>query len=234
MKLINGIWRILPSSAITEIIAQAGFDFQILDCEHGGYDYFSLENDIRACTLYKCKSYIRVSGLNKVEVQRCLDIGADGIVFPQLENYKDCQAAVEMMNFPPNGIRGFNPFVKALNYGYGSIKNNIKPKTIIIIENLNILNELDSILDLDFDMVYIGAYDLSAQLNCLGEMNNGNLLNVINEIIEKCIVKKKQVGIMSTNYEYIKKFNYVNHIVHTVESFIIKKFFKQHLENFKF
>jgi 4-hydroxy-2-oxoheptanedioate aldolase len=234
MNIINGIWRILPSSAISEIIAQSGYDFQILDCEHGVYDYFTLENDIRACQLNNCKSYIRVSGLNKVEVQRCLDIGADGIVFPQLNSYKDCKIAVEMLKFPPNGIRGFNPFVKALNYGYNSTKYDIKTTCIIIIENLNMIKDLDNILDLDFDMVYIGAYDLSAELNCIGEMENENLQKTINEIIEKCMIKKKQVAIMSTNYEYIKQYNYVNHIVHTVESFMIKKFFKQHLDNFKF
>ena len=86
---LHGIWRIIPSMVLTEIISQSKFDFQILDCEHGSYDFQTLEQDIRICQNQKCLAYVRVGGLNKIEVQRCLDLGADGIVFPQLNKFED-------------------------------------------------------------------------------------------------------------------------------------------------
>ncbi len=60
---------------LTEILAQCGFDFQILDCEHGGYDYATLLPDILACERQGCAPLVRVSGTDPVEVQRCLDLG---------------------------------------------------------------------------------------------------------------------------------------------------------------
>lgn len=232
----NGIWRIIPSATITEIIAQSGFDFQILDCEHGMYDYFSLDNDIRACKLFNCNAFVRVSGLNSVEVQRCLDMGANGIVFPQLKNFEDCKKAVEMMHFPPNGTRGFNPFVSVSNFGYNLNNIAIKkfnPLCIIIIETLKAVEELDMILDLNIDMVYIGAYDLSAQLGCIGNMENENLFKVIKVIINKCKSKNIHVGMMSTNYNSFKKEGeIINYLVHLVESTLIKMSFTKHLQNF--
>ena len=113
----NGIWRIIPSAMLSELFARSGFDFQILDCEHGNYDYETLLTDILACEANDSVPYIRVSGTDKVEVQRCLDIGARGLVFPQLQGYEDFLAAAAMMDYAPVGSRGFNPFVRAGNYG---------------------------------------------------------------------------------------------------------------------
>ena len=182
----HGIWRITPSMTLTEIIAQSDFDFQIFDCEHGGYDYQTLEQDIRVCQLMNCSAYVRVTGLDKVEVQRCLDLGADGIVFPQLNNYSDFKYATSLIQYPPNGIRGFNPFVRAGKYGFENIEEK-KLKCIAIIETIQAVEEIDEILALeDLDLVYIGVYDLSAQLNCMGIMDSTQLIKGVNELIIKC------------------------------------------------
>ncbi len=125
-KSFQGIWRILPSSPITEIISESGFDFQIFDLEHGSYDFETLAQDIKICQLLNCLAYVRVSGLNKVEVQKCLDLGADGIVFPQLSVYDDFKLATQLIQYPPKGIRGFNPFVRSGKYGFEKIVKKIK------------------------------------------------------------------------------------------------------------
>lgn len=240
MKQINndelhGIWRIIPSIALTDIIAQSNYDFQILDCEHGSYDFHTLEQDIRICQLNKSLAYVRVSGLNKVEVQRCLDLGADGIIFPQLNNYEDFKLATKMTQYAPRGIRGFNPFVSAAKYGYGSISDkNIK--CIVIIETLVAIEELDKIVSIpELDILYIGVYDLSAQLDCIGIMDSPKLVMIIDEIIEKCQKASKQIGLMVTNDKDYKKYKNkgVNVFVHSVDSYVIKKTFVNALNNLK-
>jgi 2-keto-3-deoxy-L-rhamnonate aldolase RhmA len=221
----NGIWRIIPSMSITEIIIQSGFDFQILDCEHGSYDFQTLDQDIRVCKNNGCKVYVRVSGLNKVEVQRCLDLGADGIVFPQLNNFKDFESATKLISFPPHGIRGFNPFVRAAEFGYKVIQDT-KVECLVIIETLNAVADLDAILQLVLlDTVYIGVYDLSAQLNCIGEMSHPDLIAIVNEIIEKCRLYSKRVMVMVKNKEELQNYKRkgVASFVHTVDAYLIKK-----------
>ena len=110
--LLHGIWRIIPNASLTEIIAQSGFNFQILDREHGAYDYDTLQADITACDARGCAPFVRVSGKDNVEVQRCLDLGAHGLVFPQLSTPEEFARASAMMDHAPVGTRGFNPFVQ--------------------------------------------------------------------------------------------------------------------------
>lgn len=226
---LHAIWRIIPSTTLTEIIAQSGFDFQILDCEHGAYDYVSLESDIRGCAMYNCGSLVRVSGLNKVEVQRCLDLGADGIVFPQLNNYEDFEQAVKLLYYAPQGVRGYNPFVRVAGYGIQDKNEKVKPLCIPIIETLQAITDLDRILTLEgIDALYIGSYDLSAQLECIGEMDAPELLDTVNLIIEKCKAASKPVALMIGNREQYR--NYKNRgtsiFVHAVDSLQLKRTFK--------
>jgi 4-hydroxy-2-oxoheptanedioate aldolase len=232
---MHGIWRVIPSQPITEIIAQSGFDFQILDCEHGAYDYQSLDADIRACDLYNCAAFVRVSGLSKVEVQRCLDLGASGIVFPQLTKYTDFEQAIEQVNYAPTGTRGFNPFVRAWGYG---INNGIikKAKCIVIIETLQAVDDLEQILNLaGIDMIYVGSYDLSAQLGCIGKMNDVRLTAVVNEIIKQCNAAAKPVGVMVSGAEQynLYKDRGVNVFVHTVDTHQIKRAFTATIDQTK-
>lgn len=230
----HGIWRIIPSMALTEMIAQSGFDFQIFDCEHGVYDYQTLEHDVRVCQLHNCLAYIRVSGLNKVEIQRYLDIGADGIVFPQLNKLEDFKLATKLIQYPPKGVRGFNPFVRAGDYGMKEISKKIE--CIAIIETLQAVNDFDKILLIDdINTIYIGVYDLSAQLNCIGLMDSPKLISVIDLIIEKSINSSKKVSLMVNNMEdYVKyKDKGVFVFVHSVDSFQLKKKFLSIINDLK-
>ncbi|MDP3399237.1 MAG: aldolase/citrate lyase family protein [Bacteroidales bacterium] len=235
-KEFHGIWRIMPSSSITEIIGNSGFDFQILDCEHGSYDYDTLANDIRVCELTKCESIIRVSGLNKVEVQRCLDLGANGIIFPQLRDYKDFEIATKLMKYAPIGIRGYNPFVRAFAYGSSNYVNNKHPICLTIIETLEAIKDLDKILTLEgIDIIYIGSYDLSAQLGCVGQMDNPKLLSTIELIIQKCKLASKSVSLMVNNksqYE-IYKSKGVDIFLHSIDSYNIQHLFSDIIKQYK-
>jgi 4-hydroxy-2-oxoheptanedioate aldolase len=233
-KEYHGMWRVIPSMFITEIICQSDYDFQIFDCEHGSYSFESIHNDVRICKSLKSQAYVRVSGLNAVEVQKCLDLGADGIVFPQLSSYQDFYTATKLMNFPSQGKRGFNPFVPAGKYGFDKLNDN--SKCIVIIETLEAVKNLDKILSINrIDIIYIGAYDLSSQLNCAGEMRDPKLLELIDEVIVKSLKHSKEVGLIidgKINYEYYKKLG-VSYFVHLVESFQIKKSLKSIIDKIK-
>lgn len=227
VQTLNGIWRIIPSPVLTEIIAQSGFHFQILDCEHGAYDYATLLDDIRVCDQYHTSAFIRVSGLDKVEVQRCLDLGAHGIVFPQLTGYQDFAAATRLLHYAPQGDRGYNPFVRAAGYGIERQERK-RPLCIVIIETLQAVEELDQIVQLEgIDIIYIGSYDLSAQLDCIGQMDHPKLMGVVDTIIEKCKFAHKKVGVMTMSAEHQQKFagKGVHVFVHGVDSYQINKAF---------
>lgn len=233
---IHGIWRIIPSISISEIISQSGYDFQILDCEHGGYDFSSLHADICACELNNSIPFVRVSGLNKVEVQRCLDLGAKGIVFPQINTFQDFKDASDLLMYSPSGTRGFNPFVRSNKFGINENRLNAKPYCITIVESLKAVEEIERIVEIEnIDMIYIGSYDLSAQLNCIGDMENEKLKKCIDHVIACCVSAGKKVSLMvHTNNQYkFYKNKGVAGFVHAVESFKIKSYFNDSLNSFK-
>jgi 2-keto-3-deoxy-L-rhamnonate aldolase RhmA len=223
---LHGLWRIVPSPALTEICAQGGLDFQILDCEHGAYDYATLLPDIIACERHGCAPLVRVSGTDKVEVQRCLDLGARGIVFPQLDTPADFAAAAAMLDHAPTGTRGFNPFVRT--YGYGGSPAPQRPWFVPIIETLAAAKQIDAILKNErIDLIYIGVFDLSAQLGCPGRMDAPELAHLVENILASCHRAGRAVSMMALTAEAARDLTArgVQALVHGVESHVIGQTF---------
>jgi len=221
-QTLHGIWRVVPSPSLTEILAQGGLDFQILDCEHGAYDYQTLQADMTACALHQCQPFVRVSGRDKVEVQRVLDLGARGVVFPQLSSVEEFANAAAMMDHWPKGTRGFNPFVRTYKYGQaGGTAVVDRPWFVPIIETLEAVELLDRILEIErIDMIYVGSYDLSAQLGCAGKMDTPELIAVVDRIFDVAQARGIRVGMMalSTPKGRALMDGGIGAIVHGVES----------------
>jgi 2-keto-3-deoxy-L-rhamnonate aldolase RhmA len=224
-RVLHGLWRIVPSPMFTEVFAQSGLDFQILDCEHGAYDYATLLPDILACERHGCAPVVRVSGTDKIEVQRCLDLGARGLVFPQLTTPESFARAGAMMDYAPVGTRGFNPFVRAGNYGApaasGAAPRADRPWFIPIIETLEAAKAIDAVAAIDrIDLVYIGVYDLSAQLGCPGKMDAPELTALVDQILAACASAGTPVALMALNPASAMQFaeRGVQALVHGVDS----------------
>ena len=82
---VIGTWSIISSPVVVEILALSGFDFLILDMEHGIYDITSLDSCIRACEVAGCSPIVRVPGMCPSAIQSSLDLGAHGIIVPQID-----------------------------------------------------------------------------------------------------------------------------------------------------
>lgn len=220
---LHGLWRTVPSPALTEICALGGFHFQILDCEHGGYDYATLLADVMACERHGCRPLVRVGGADRIQVQRCLDLGARGIVFPQLATVEDFTRAAAMMDYAPAGTRGYNPFVRAADYGSrrAGAPAAGRPWCVPIVETLAAVEQIEAIVRLDrIDLVYVGVYDLSAQLGCPGVLNTPELAQRLDRIVAACRGAAKPVAMMALSAEAARRLaaRGVQALVHGVES----------------
>jgi len=193
----------MPSPLLTEVLVRSGFGLQILDCEHGAYGFDSLLPDLLACAGAGGTPFIRVSGRDKIEVQRCLDLGAHGLVFPQLASAAEAAAAAAMMDYAPAGTRGFNPFVRAAGYGDpAAAGHRPRPWFVPIIETLTAAAEIDAIAAHPrVDLVYVGVYDLSAQLGRPGDLAAPGLAAMIDRVIAACRAAGKPVGMMALTPE---------------------------------
>lgn len=196
-QCINGIWRTIPDDAITEIIANAGFDFQIFDLEHGTLGWAEIQRMIRINNSLTRISFVRLGDKNIIAAQRALDAGAHGLVYPGMETVDEIDNLAKNMNFAPFGRRGYNPFVASFGYGAYSIDSEFKPWLIPIIETkqgLLSISEISSHPSVSF--LYLGVYDLSVHLGAPGDIHGSLVRNALKDAVKICRANKCHVGLM--------------------------------------
>lgn len=208
---VIGTWSIISSPIVVEILALSGFDFLILDMEHGIYDQTALDACIRACEAADCAPIVRVPGVDPSAAQWALDMGAHGIVVPQVGNATSASMAIKMTKFAPNGTRGYNPFTRVAGYAapgnnqVGKLRNDFG-LTSVIVENQTALNELDAILAIqDLDMVYVGVYDLSIALGHEGDTKHPVVCQVLDQTVARVRSAGKIAGLMVRSKEDVAK-----------------------------
>lgn len=199
---VLGVWNIISAPMVVEIFAKAGFDFGILDMEHGPFDLSSLEAAIRGCEVGGAAPLVRVPGVFPHMVQSVLDLGAHGVVFPQIRNAADGRTATASARLPPLGVRGFNPFTRAGDYGGrpGGPDSRFAPDfplNCLIVENSEAVADLDAILAIDaVDVIYLGVYDMSVALGHPGDVTAPAVVCFVKETARRTLAAGKSVGMM--------------------------------------
>ena len=238
---VIGTWSIISSPVVVEILALSGFDFLILDMEHGIYDITSLDSCIRACEVAGCSPIVRVPGMCPSAIQSSLDLGAHGIIVPQIDGYDSASKSISMMKFYPDGNRGYNPFTRAGFYEggnsnqQGKFKNDFNLSSVII-ESKSALDEIDLILNIkDLDIVYIGIYDLAVALGYQGDVKDQILSDILNTLIAKINNAGKAAGIMVRGKEDIINAIHrgVKFLVYSVDTSLLISAGKEAVASFK-
>jgi 4-hydroxy-2-oxoheptanedioate aldolase len=199
-KPVIGTWNTLGSPLVSEVLARAGFDFLIIDFEHGPFDISNIYQYVNACEKYDCSPIVRVPSNSAWISLQALDQGAHGIMVPGVGSSKEALSFVSSAKYYPKGTRGFTPFSKAGGFTNDNInmyteKANAFTVTGIIIESINGINQLDEILDVeDLDIIYFGAYDLSQDLGVPGEVRNKKVVSVIESAVNKAVSVGKCAG----------------------------------------
>jgi 4-hydroxy-2-oxoheptanedioate aldolase len=238
---IIGPFMKLPSPAVVEIAALAGFDFVIIDCEHGPLNMLEAENMIRAAHLSNMSAVIRVGENNPNMISRALDIGADAVQIPQISTKEDAINAVKSSKFSPLGERGVCKYVRAA--GYSSMDKseyfkyaNENTLVIIHIEGLEGIENLDQILEVEgIDVIFIGPYDLSQSLGIPGDVNNIKVEEKMREVVNKASAKGKIVGTFVDDIDSANKWKSlgIQYMSYAVDVGIIYDSFKNITKGFK-
>lgn len=214
-KLVDGDYVIGPfmktsDPAFVEIAGYAGFDFAILDAEHGPVGIESMQNNIRAALVSGILPIIRVQDAQEVNIGKALDIGAFGVQVPQITNAKDAEKVVKAAKFYPNGSRGVCRFVRAAHYSamnrYGYFRSADNNLIILQLEGQEALKNIDEILAVQgIDILFIGPYDLSQSLGVPGDVGNPKVIEQMEFIVDKAKEKNKIIGTFIDRPEDIRR-----------------------------
>ena len=174
-RTIAGIWQMIPAAQLTGVFAAAGFDFVILDCEHGAWDWSTLEAGVTACDEGGAVPLVRTPGPDGFFAQRALDLGAGGIVVPQIPDAGAARRAVAMAHHAPLGTRGYNPYTRGGRYGLPPQPRLAPgwPLAGVLVESPSAAAELERIVEIPaLDLVYLGVYDYSVAIGIPGQVDD--------------------------------------------------------------
>jgi len=196
-----GCFLTWPTAGVAELLALAGFDFLVLDAEHGFFSIESIEQMIIAADGAGLPAIVRVPSCLAAEVGRSLDAGAAGILFPRGDGCATVRGAIQSAKFPPEGKRGLGG-VRANRYGTQPLDRFVKEsneRTVIVaqIETAGALAELHEIAaEPGLDVLYVGPNDLTQALGVPGQYADPRYREALQTIVGQAKTSGKVAGIM--------------------------------------
>ena len=198
-----GLWNSLCSNFSTEVIAGAGFDCIVLDMEHSPNEVFGVLSQLQAIAPYEgVSAIVRPPWNDPVIIKRVLDVGAQTLLIPYVQNVDEARRAVEATRYPPDGFRGVAVATRANKWG--RVKDYFKRVNdelcvIVQLETSFALEHLEAIAALDgIDCIFIGPSDLSASLGHLGDAQAPEVRAAIDDAFARTKRAGKAAGILMT------------------------------------
>ena len=209
-QAVNGIFINSGSSIACEIAGLARFDFALIDSEHGPTDVLTNRNLITAAEYRGIAPIIRVSNKSEDLILRTLDVGAHGIMVPQVNTAEQAAAIVGAAKYYPEGHRGVAT-TRAADYGFCMPLShyfqmaNQRNLVIVQCESLACIPHLDEICAVDgVDVVFVGPYDLSSSMGTPGKVDYESIHETVDRVLEATAAHEKFAGIFTKDPEEAK------------------------------
>ena len=166
-----GVWLTLEAPSITEMACRMGFDWIVIDAEHGYLDMKNVMEHIRVANLSNTTILVRIAEIQEGLIKRIMDIGADGIVVPQVRTAEQVATAVRYAKYPPEGLRGIGA-ERATRWGQGIEqcvpRANQNSLVVPMMETVDAGESIDQILDVPgVDAMFFSGVKTREQLEFL-------------------------------------------------------------------
>lgn len=210
-ECLYGTWLNLASHMTAEIVGAAGFDWVVIDMEHGPGDFSNLICQMQGLSGSDTVPLVRVAANDSVIIKRTLDTGAQGIVIPLVNSAEETKMAVKAVKYPPKGIRGVARMTRAAGFGtnfrdYFDLADK-KILTAVQIETREAVDNVFDIAGIDgIDMLFVGPLDLTTSLEVQGQLDHNKTQKALRRIEKAAQDNKKILGILIGNVEQALKF----------------------------
>ncbi|CAN7312918.1 4-hydroxy-2-oxoheptanedioate aldolase [Variovorax paradoxus] len=206
-----GLWLGLADPYSAELCATAGFDWLLIDGEHGPNDIRSMLSILQSVAPYAAHPVVRVPHGDAALIKQVLEIGATTLLVPMVESADQARALVKAMRYPPDGIRGvgsglarssrWSSFPKYLH------EANERVCLLVQLETVGAIAQLDEIAAVEgIDGVFIGPADLSASMGHLGQPGHPDVRAVIESAISRILSAGKAPGILSVDEALARRY----------------------------
>jgi 4-hydroxy-2-oxoheptanedioate aldolase len=207
--VIGSFFR-LPSPDLVEIFGEAGFDFIIIDQEHGAVTIETTSNLVRACDLIGMAAIVRIPDNLPWLIQHALDVGASGVQVPQVGTVSDAERVVRASKFAPAGIRGVCRNVRAARYSardrFAYMEESNRDTLVVVqAESKEGVENLGGILSIPgIDVVFLGPYDLSQSLGIPGQVDHPRVRSTMEQAVKACRLAGVAAGVYADSAEAVR------------------------------
>lgn len=196
--------------AFIEICGLAGFDFAIIDLEHGALHTLVAEDLCRAADCVGLAPVVRVGKNDAPQIQRALDIGSAGVQVPQIETKADAEAVVKGAKYSPLGARGLSFYTRAGVYTAAGtqITDQLNQESLIVVhvEGKHGVDNIQAIVSVPhIDVIFLGPYDLSQSLGIPGQVGDPQVVEMMNQCITLIRNAGKAAGTFADTPEVAKR-----------------------------
>ena len=209
-QLQIGLWCSLCSNITAEIVAHSGYDWLLLDTEHSPNEVPDVLSQLQAVQTGTASAIVRPAWNDMVLIKRYLDIGAQTLLIPFVQNADEARAAVAATRYPPGGIRGITGSGRASRYG--RVKDYLKNAgqeicVLVQVETKSALDQIEAIASVDgIDGVFIGPNDLAASFGHIGNWGHPEVQAALEDAVRRLKKIGKPAGILTPNEEEAKRF----------------------------
>ncbi|MCF7818924.1 MAG: hypothetical protein K9M54_13690 [Kiritimatiellales bacterium] len=198
-RVFWGTFLSIGSPVITELAAECGFDWLLLDMEHGFGSEESLFAQLLAIRGTSAAAIVRVGAPHPDLILRVLDRGADGIMVPHVSSVADAEACVQAAHYPPRGRRGYSRSTRSRRYGL-SPEETPPPLIIAQIETIEGIENVRGIAAVDgIDVLFVGPADLQFDLKARPERGGFTYSACLEAVVAAAAEAGKQCGILIRN-----------------------------------
>jgi 4-hydroxy-2-oxoheptanedioate aldolase len=209
-QLQIGLWCSLGSAIAVEVTSHSGYDWLLLDTEHSPNEVPTILAQLQAAQAGTASCIVRPAWNDMVLIKRYLDIGAQTLLLPFVQNPEEARRAVEWTRYPPGGVRGISGSARASRYG--RVKDYLKNASdeicvLVQVETREALKQIEAIASVEgVDGVFIGPNDLSASFGHIGNWGHPEVQAALEDAVKRLKKVGKAAGILTPNEDEAKKF----------------------------
>ncbi|TCR63687.1 4-hydroxy-2-oxoheptanedioate aldolase [Bosea sp. BK604] len=204
-----GLWCSLPGSYAAEAVAGSGYDWLLFDTEHSPGDPLTVLAQLQAVAPYDVSAIVRPASNDAVLIKRFLDLGAQSLLIPYVQNAAEARAAVAAIQYPPDGIRGVSGLTRATRFGriadYGKLAAD-ELCLLVQVETREALEQIEAIAAVEgVDGIFIGPADLAASFGHVGNAGHPEVVAAIKDAIRRIRAVGKPAGILTPDTAFAKR-----------------------------
>jgi 2-keto-3-deoxy-L-rhamnonate aldolase RhmA len=208
-ETLFGTMVTLPCPAVAEILAQVGFDWLFIDGEHGPLETTQIQSLLQAAGP-DVACLVRVPAADETAIKKALDLGAAGVIVPQVNSAETAERVVRWSKYAPQGTRGVG-LARAHGYGmrFGDYIQSANEGVTVVVqaEHADAVARIDEIAAVPgVDAVLLGPYDLAASLGLSGQIEHPRVREAIDRVTDACLRAGRPLGMFGVTADAVKPY----------------------------